>query len=411
MKKISYQKIILVVVFILLAGGSVLSQTSSPYTRLGIGDAQFTYSPKRAAMGNLGVSIADPNFIGTVNPASWYRLTNTRIEIAGKNNFVFLSDESSSASYSDLVLTGFTFGFPISTLYGISSAFGLVPFTDVSYKVTETGTDRNFEYEGSGGLSKLFVGSSYKLPLDLNLGASFDYYFGNLAYTSRVNFIHTPALNAHYQKSVSPRGIGTTVGIITPDLAQYFLSNNFTDFRLGGSIIFISELNTDTVVTANFQTLTDTLSSNLIKMNIPFRLNTGLSFILNARYLFTFDYSYQPFSQFKIDGIQQNLRDAHFISAGFESRAAREGGSFLEQIILRAGLSYHQTEYVIDNTGINQYSAAAGLALPIMPGNTIDIGVEYSTRGTRDGNLFKEDVIKLSFGVSLSEIWFIRQEK
>src|SRR5690606_36142675 len=106
------------------------------------------------------------------------------------------------------------------------------------------------------------------------------------------------------------------------------------------------------------------------------------------------------------------LRDAIMVSGGIEYKPTREPGStFWEQIIWRAGLSFEQSQYIINNVGINQYSISGGLSLPLSPENTFDIGIQYSMRGTTDSNLFSENIFRLNVRVILGEIWFIRQEK
>ena len=44
-------------------------------------------------------------------------------------------------------------------------------------------------------------------------------------------------------------------------------------------------------------------------------------------------------------------------------------------------------------------------------GNTIDIGLQYSIRGQVDNSLVKENNFKLAVGISLGDIWFLRDEK
>jgi hypothetical protein len=44
-------------------------------------------------------------------------------------------------------------------------------------------------------------------------------------------------------------------------------------------------------------------------------------------------------------------------------------------------------------------------------GNTIDIGLQYYFRGQVTNSLIKENGLKLAFGISLGDIWFLRDEK
>jgi hypothetical protein len=147
-------------------------------------------------------------------------------------------------------------------------------------------------------------------------------------------------------------------------------------------------------------------------MNLPYRIAGGLSFVLNKNYLFSLDYLYQPWSKYALNGVTSSyMRDSYKISTGFEYRPGKQlGQSFWEQVMLRLGLTYEQTQYNINGQGINKYSVMGGISLPLGYKNTLDIGLEYTIRGTRDFNLFQEKIIKLSAGISLGELWFIRSD-
>ena len=147
-------------------------------------------------------------------------------------------------------------------------------------------------------------------------------------------------------------------------------------------------------------------------MDIPFRIAGGLSFLLNEKYLFSLDYLYQPWSEYSLNGVTfPYLRDSYKISTGFEYRPERQiGQSFWEQVMLRLGLTYEQTQYDINGQGINKFSVMGGFSLPLSYLNTLDIGLAFTIRGTKNSNLLQEKIIKLSAGISLGELWFVRRD-
>lgn len=396
------------------------AQSSSSYTRFGIGDIDYSYSVRRMGMGQLGTSIADVDFVSILNPASLYRIGKTRIEFSLKYSGTFLADNNQKNYFAETNFEGFTVGVPVSNTYGIGMAFGLVPFSNVSYDVVESAAstdpligDYKIEYSGKGGISEVFISSSYLLPIDLAIGASFDYYFGNINYNSRVDFINSSSFSSEYERSYQHRGIGGTFGLISPDISKMFDMKSFSDFRLGLSVNLFSNLTDDTLYTSKSVVGIDTLNSGSGEMNIPAKLSLGMSFVLNKNFLFSLDYSSQAWSKYSSNNSSSaELRDAYKISSGFEYRPPRElGSTFWEQIILRAGLSYEQTQYLIYSRGINQYSVSLGASFPLSYENTLDIGLTYSKRGTKELNLLQEDIIKLGIGFSLGELWFLRQEK
>jgi hypothetical protein len=407
-------KIIFSLLLIVLVCLPVFSQSGSAYTTLGIGDIEYTYSARRSGMGGLGVSVADEDFISSLNPAGWYKINRTRIEFGVYYNGMFISDNSSSGYYGEMEFSGVTMAFPVSNLYGITASVGLVPVSNVSYEIKEsfeTPETYDINYSGSGGLSKVYIGTSYKLPFGLVVGANADYYFGNLTYKSRIDFINSPSLFSEYENRHNPNGLGGTFGFISPDFSSLIDSNSVSELKLGASVSYFGSLDMDTITISRSSSGVDTVYFGSAAMEIPLRFSAGLSIVLNKKYLISLDYAMQPWSEFKIDNvIQPNLRNAQKFSLGFEYKPESElGSTFMEQIIWRSGLSFEETQYMINNKGINQLSVSGGFSLPISYGNTIDIGIQFSMRGTKDFNLIKENTIRLNAGISFGELWFIRQ--
>jgi hypothetical protein len=412
-KKIKY---FLIVISILFSFTEIFAQ-SSPYTRLGIGDVYYGYSARKLGMGGIGVSESPQDFISFFNPAGLFNLKRTRIEFNFGYNGSFLSNDNFSSYNGNGEFTGFLIGVPVSTTYGIGAVAGLLPYSNVRYdvinEIQSPEGDYVTTYQGRGGLSKLFIGSSYKLPFDLVMGATFDYYFGNIDYNSSISFIDQTNANAKYNNEYRPKGVGSTLGLISPDISSIFGTSGISNFRIGVSYNYISGLKTDTVLTSSTTLGIDTVANGIVDMKIPGRLSAGLSFMLNKIYLFSLDYASQQWKNYSFNEESfSNLRNSSKFSFGFEYKPeVKPGATFLEQIMWRSGLSYEQTQYLINGSGINEYSVAGGFSLPISPANTMDIGLRYATRGTSGTGLYKENTIKLFVTVSLGDIWFIREEK
>ncbi len=401
----------------LLLTPEIYSQSSSPYSRIGIGDMLYAQSARKLGMGQLGSADAEKNFISFYNPAALYQLKRTRIEFNLNYHGSFLSGDNVSAYYAKAEFGGFSIAFPISERYGIGAAGGLIPYSNVSYDVESSSvtsiSSYTTAYKGKGGLSKLFIGSSYRLPFDLSIGATFDYYFGNIDYTSSITFSDQSNADAIYTNEYRPKGLGSTVGLLSPDLAAAFDMNGITNFRFGLSYNYISNLKTDTVLTSSTTLGTDTVTTGIVNMKIPGRISAGLSFVVNKKYLLTFDYAIQAWEKYTFNNKgSENLRNSSKISAGFEyTPQISLGTSFWEQIIWRAGLSFEQTQYLVNNEGINQYSVSGGFSLPLSTANTLDLGLQYAIRGANDPGLYKENILKAYLTISLGDIWFIREEK
>lgn len=415
-------RIFLLTVFTIFISISLANaQNGSAYSRYGIGDINYGYSPKMLGIGDIGVTQLDPDHIITTNPASWAALFKTRLELSLGYKGVDVGDNFGNYFTSETEFKGFTFGFPVSRDNGIGVVAGLIPFSQVSYKAIKTfeSNDVNMpsyqiSYEGKGGISKMFLGSSVNLPFGFIGGATLDYYFGNLRYYSNLEFINsTSNINTIFENNHRATGFGSTVGIITPDLSGLINLQSFSNIRLGLSVNYISDLDADTLLTATSLTLVDTFANNPTTMHIPLRINSGISFALGYSYRFNVDYVYQPWGKFTLGGLKDNnLRNAQRISAAFEYVPIRNAGmSVWEQIIWRGGLSFEETQYKFNGKGIDQFSVFGGFTFPLGVDNSLDLGIQYAMRGTKDNNLLQENFLKIYIGISFGELWFLRYEK
>jgi hypothetical protein len=208
-------------------------------------------------------------------------------------------------------------------------------------------------------------------------------------------------------------GFGTTVGLISQNFASLFNSESISNLRIGVSVNLISDLDTDTSLTINPRTVSDTVFSGKTQMSIPMRITAGLTLQLSNAYSFNLDYIYQPWSEFSVAAVTSSfLRDVHKIGFGFEYKPVLGiGKSSWELIMWRAGVSYEQTQYIINGTGINQFSVFAGLTFPLGFGDFFDIGLEFSQRGKLEENLIQENFFRINIGFSFGELWFQRVEK
>ncbi len=414
------KNILVLALIIILNIPKLSAQSSSVYSRYGIGDIELGYSAKMLGIGELGTTQLDPDHLVVTNPASWSVLNRTRVEFSFGYKGVLISDSKQSNYTSETDFKGFTFGFPVSREYGLAVVTGLVPYSRVSYKALESFkfSDESFPsydilYEGKGGLSKIFLGSSVILPLGFSAGATLDYYFGNQNYLSTIKFVDTKSnSDAIYENNRRTTGFGTTVGLISSNLANDLKLGVLNDLRLGASFNYLGKMNTDSIFTSTSQYLLDTISISQTEMKIPARFNIGISFVFSDVYNVNFDYMLQPMSKFTLNNqVENNLRDANKFGAAFEYKPVRKiGMTTWEQIIWRFGLSYEQTQYIFNRQGINQYSVFGGLSYPLGTDNSIDIAIQYINKGTKENFLINENAIRVYIGVSFGELWFLNFE-
>ncbi|MEE9429885.1 MAG: hypothetical protein V3V16_02525, partial [Melioribacteraceae bacterium] len=245
-------------------------------------------------------------------------------------------------------------------------------------------------------------------------GATFEYYTGNTQYSSNIDFnSSSKLLNSTFNTSYNYKGLGTTLGILSPDFAKLFTINNLSDFRFGATFSTIGKLNTDSSFTALTSIGENKIKYGSSKTKLPSTLGFGLSFKYNGNYLFSLNYLNQNWSKFERNGVvQANLQDLKKYSFGVEySKELKKFGSFWELVKYRGGLSFEQSQFAINGNGIDQLGFHAGISFPLGISNSIDFGLMYGVRGTTENNLLKENIIQASVSLNFGELWFVRRER
>ncbi len=412
-------KKIKILLLLLLTSIPVMAQGGSVYSGFGIGDLRTSFSARRFAMGEMGIALSDVDYLNSLNPAGWNSIRLTRFELSMNYTGSNIQSSSSSAFYSKTNLDGMMIAFPLEHDLGLSLTLGLVPYSQVGYEIKNNVSDPivgnyDFSDKGEGGISKLFIGTSYRLPFDFSLGLSYDYYIGRVTHNLVADFDPTSTFkDATFEKETSYHGMSLTTGIISSDLSKLFGSTEFKDFRIGFVYTPSVTLSADSVDNSTTSIGTLTTSTGSTKNILPYKLGIGTSFKYTNNYTFTLDYLYQPYSEFTANNKKDfNLQNYYKMGLGFEYRNAdTRSNAFWDHVMLRAGLSFEQTPYKIKGTGVNQYSIYGGMSLPISFDNTIDLAFQYSKRGTTDNNLLLENIYKFSVTISIGDFWFIRTDR
>ncbi|MBI1938531.1 MAG: hypothetical protein HYS25_10440 [Ignavibacteriales bacterium] len=413
------KKIITLFAIILSLSVESFAGGGSVYSRYGLGDYYYSFSARRMGFGELGIATTDFDYLNYLNPASWSKLRLTRFETGLIYNGTKISSSNESVFHSQTVVAGAMIGFPIAEDYGISFTAGITPYSKVNYEIA--GEERsdlvdpyNSVYLGEGGITKAFAGMSYKLPLDISIGAAFEYYTGKIQYKTSIEFNDTSDFrDASFKTDYSYKGVGFTLGLISNNLSEIFGVENLNDVRLGLTFSNSVKLTTDSTNTSSTVIGDVVSSSGTFKTDLPYRLGIGLSLKWADNYLFLLDYLRQPLSELKRHGVKsEQMRDFQKFSFGVEYRNAESRSqSFWAHIMLRGGISYEQSQYVINGKGLNQLSFYSGFSVPLGFDNTLDLAFQYGKRGTTDNNLLTENIYKFSITLSIGEFWFIRTDR
>ena len=404
--------------FILLSLPSFAQEgTASPYSYNGIGIVKFQGTVENKSMGGLGI-LPDSIHINLQNPASLSALKLTTFSIAGTYNTVKLKNEATVEKATRTTLDYLAMAFPIGKL-GVS--LGLMPYSAVGYKikneknitlpssqvVTET-----LANNGTGGVSKVFVGAGYKITPKLSVGADMGYSFGKTESSSvysrtDIQFatmeVNTATLN----------GLNFNSGAIYKSkLKKYDLVSSVT-FSPATNLKSKNTRSTSTVPFApSGEGIQETpIANSIIKIPTKFAFGAGLGEI--KKWFIGFESTFQGSS----NPGNTNNPNATFENAtkialgGYYIPNYNSFSNYLNKITYRAGFRHENTGLVIKNNPINDTALTLGFGLPV-GGNVsnVNIGLEYGKKGTKKAGLIQENYMNISIGLSFNDRWFVKRK-
>ncbi len=404
------------IILVAFTSVSIFAQ-SSIYSRYGLGIPNDGVSAKTFALGGSTTALAESDHLGTTNPAGWNRLKLVRFEGGLSLTQMIQQDNNGSRLAFNSSLQGVRIGIPIQHDYGIVIAFFLEPVTFVDYSVQKNYNNATVgkysaKYSGKGGLSKFGFGLSYRLPLDISLGATFDYYTGATTHTSELIFDEYSGYNnATITKKYGQRGIGFSVGAISNNFASIINNKAISDFRIGFTYRYVPKIVVDTFLVVKSSVEEITTSHDVIDSEIPYDFSFGIKLVLHNSVTLLSDFGFSPWSNFRVAGISDNnFKNSEKIAIGMEYRDnSKRTKTFFEKLSYRTGFSYKRMKYFINGNQVNEFAASFGVGIPINFTDILDLGIRVGQRGTTDYSLVAEKFVSFGLSLTFGERWFLRR--
>ncbi len=424
----------------------ITAQDNSPYSRYAIGDIVPSTNIASRGMGKIAVAYSDFLSINFSNPAS-YSAFQTLKEAKSKKiqsgRIIFdvginyesrtLQEPNNPSKFKaqNLLFSYMQVGVPLRSNLGLS--FGLRPVSRINYKVSTReklsfGDSVYTLYTGDGGSYLPNIGLGYKIN-KLSVGLNAGYLFGKKDYSSRRIFIN--------------------------DSIDYYSSNHetktvFGNIFLQGGLQYSDSINKSTILTIGAtgnlattlnahqdiirETFTRDASVGDLRIDSVFEQNdirgtlkypssftVGFALEKNkedykkANWLLGIDFTATSWSAYRFYGKSDFTRNTWEIKVGGKLRPVPKK-SYFSNVTYRGGFSIGP-DYV--NTGINlpQYGVSFGMGLPVAnfsqlargQATIINMAFEYNKRGN-NSNLLKENMFRVSVGLSLSDIWFVKRK-
>lgn len=392
-------------------------QGGSTYSRFGIGDIAYPGTGRSIGMGGAHLALLTVNDIDQMNPAGWARINFTRFHAGAMYEGYSVDDGRSTAYYGGTKFDGFMLAIPISTSRGIVFGAGIVPYSRVNYNVvspaSKSGLTYTLQYLGDGGLSLGQAGFSWSLLHDLHIGGKLNYYFGTLHNQINQTFTSDQYTNADLDRASRLRGIGSSWGVIYSGFRNFLPLPESGELSVGFLLTTTSYLSLTEErlfsYTTGSVTTGDTTERDGGKVTVPYAIGAGIAYTTD-RLAIAGDFHYQKWDRFRFGKIRQpEIRDSYRIALGAEWIPRRESfASFLERAAYRLGGSYHSTYYSFRGTDINEIGITGGMGFSIVGDTRLNIGAQYVFRGTTDDGLQKDRILRISFMITGSELWFQR---
>lgn len=403
------------------------SNTSSPYSRYGIGEMKGIAPAQNKAMAGLSTGvryIGMYDHINPGNPASYSAIQLTTIDAGLYGNISQLSNRNLSENSYNFSLTHFHFAFPMGNPGTVT--FGVEPYSEVGYNYMVPGTLDTMTvhsvYAGEGGTTKAFLGYGVRLSPQFSVGLNAGYLFGTINQVRSIEYpFEVGSLNGREDRDNFMRGFVFDYGV------QYFKPLNdqvSLVIGAGGSAAAPIQSSTNLLAIRTPFSVSDgtgTLPVDTISfiegdnqtIDLPQSYKLGFSVSHSNRWMVGADFNYGQWSNFRSGGINGGLEDSYGVAVGGQITPDPTSVRYLNLVDYRLGFKYNKTAIEIVNEQVDQLAVTFGFGFPLpsLFGTSfykVNFSAELGQMGKISNSLVRERYANLSLGFTLNDRWFRR---
>ena len=415
--------------FIILIGLSLGSSwalgqaAKSPFSSFGLGDQFGNAITHNQGMGGTGISNPQFWFINNMNPALliFNRFSSFQAGIIGEQRTQSSSTQSGKSGNGNL--NYLVLSLPIKPGKWTSS-IGLMPYTRLNYEYKHTepiqGTTTNtvdVTETGSGGINQFTWSNGVAINKYVSLGLKAAYLFSST--TSETNSIVT---QSNQPSILYPNVVDRTFVTdfqFTPAISVHFDSLFKKDYRLNIGIVYDFKANLKSNFNQRLErwgpkgridTLT-LINNQYGTITVPSSIAAGISFGNSYKWTVAVDGSYTNYSQYRdLAGNNPYGTNDWKINAGFEMTPDFASlSNYLKRITYRTGVSLENYAYLVNGNAVKDFGITFGLSVPVGRISFLDLGLKVGKKGDKVLNTVEENYIKLYFGMTLNDQWFIKR--
>lgn len=415
------KKIIVSICVLLSISTFAQKGTSSSYSFYGIGETKFKGTTENRSMGGLSI-FPDSTHVNLQNPAGFAGLKRITFSVSGSYNTTKAESNFGEGNSKNSSVDYIALGVPLTEKW--SAGLGLMAYSAVGYRIQdETTVSDDFitanEFQGTGGVNRVFFSSGYKLTKNLSFGATVEYNFGQIE-TSSLEFLESVQYGTQELNTSQATGFSMNLGAMWEKKVtakhKLFLSAIYTPEST------LSLSNTREISTIQYSLTTDPfiIDKNQIEVadtdiKVPTKFAFGAGFGEERKWLlgaeFTMTQSSSLENRFN-DIAKATFEDGKRVAiGGYFIPQYNSFTSYLKRITYRGGLRYENTGLIVNDKAIDDMAVTLGLGFPMTGSfSNINVGMEYGRRGTKAADLVRENYLNFTVSLSLSDKWFVKRK-
>lgn len=406
---------------------------NTPYSRYGLGVLSDRSMGFNKAMGGVAQGFRNGQEINTANPAS-YAATDSLTALFDLGMSVQNGNYHDGETRQNIRNSSFDYAaYAFRATRGLGITLALLPYSKIKYETSSASET----YTGDGGLRQIMLGAGWQVLRPLSIGLNVGYLWGEYEHNATAIASSTTEFN-------TKRTYSANISTYTLEFgAQYMLDLNKQQrltFGATGKLGHIvnntakrvtSTLNSSTVVASTEVGLDDAFQ-------LPYGVAAGASYQLADKLRAGLDFEYEGWSHVRFP-VAKNydesqwtpltgvLNDRIRLAAGVEYTPNTMGKSILKRLHYKLG-GYWSRSYANANEAVNQsgkkpteFGLSAGVTIPIQNRNLfysspkvnvtfswVHANIPYFIGNTSQGGTLKENYLRLSVGLTLSERWFYK---
>lgn len=437
-RSIMLKRINVLAVFCVCFSSLVNAQNiNSPYSRYGLGDILPAQNILNRGMGGLATPYFDPLSINYLNPASYGRLQTVTLDFGVEVDNLTIRSLNPVRKYSNAspIISYINLGLPIIKKKNLATGgkeavlsvvAGLRPMTRINYKIARTeklgGTINDSVatlFEGNGGSQQAYLGTGFKLG-NFTAGINAGYLFGSKDYSTRRVFLNDTVsyYKSNHQTQTNYNGFVFNAGVqYSAKLGKKMMlrvgAQSSWDQKLKGKRTLTRETFDFDANDGTFR-IDSVYAENDVRgdITLPGSYSAGFMLDYTNRWSVGLDYTATKWSKYKFYGETDPVQDSWELHLGGQLIPIG-GKSYWSNVAYRTGFTYGK-DYINIGNELPKWIFSFGAGLPMRRVNysnqttIINTAFEFGQRGNNK-NSVKESMFRLSVGLSMSDIWFIKR--